>query len=159
MVPGSRKKRPSLSDRAPGRREKKFCRFRTTAEPPSLSFRIVFQPLRGKICTFFIRSLQKSVCFPCIPMYFHIFSVKLTGGQGHHFQNCSPAGTKKKFCFFRNHHHFQNALLGRNKKNSAADPIPKKHHLFQIAILARNKKQFFSFVSSQSVLHLFREIA
>ena len=134
-------KRPSLPDRAPGCREKKILPFRDDSRT-TISFRIVFQPPRKKNSAHFPSDLFRNLCvflvFPCIFIY---FQWKSRQAQGHLIQNCFPAGTEKKICFFRNHHLFQNALLGRNKKKSAADPIPIKHHLIQIAILERNKKK------------------
>ena len=81
---------------------------------------------KKKFCTFFIRSLQKSAFFPCIPMYFQIFSVKITGGPGPSLSELLPGWHEKKFCFFRNHHLFQNALLGRNKKKFCRRSHPQK---------------------------------
>ena len=148
LAPASKKNSASLSDHGP-RLEKKKLLPQALPAKKTISFRSCSRPPRKKSSAvsgrqqnhhlfqnrvpaaeknnlhFFIRSLQKSVCFPCIPMYFHIFSVKITGGPGPSLSELLPGWHEKKFCFFRNHHLFQNALLGRNKKNLPQIPSPK----------------------------------
>ena len=155
MVPGSRKKN---LPRAPP--PKKRISFRSCSRPPrkksALSGRWQNDDLiqncvpaaeRKKIFTFSSQFLLKPVCFPCIPLYFHVFSHILNQNLRRPRRilfRIAPRPARKKILFFRgpsaDRYSFRLPCWAEIKRNLPQTPLSEKRILFRSPFWREIKK-------------------